>query len=279
MLIPMRRIAWLLGGVFLLALPVSGAGLMELLDSMKPARPERTPLQLPALPLTPGRGKNWVGERMPREGTSILVLAGHADSQRMYGSGTPGWAVGVGGAAPMQSGMTDELYWNLRTARAVVAEGRRQGLNISFYDPGVRTIRNVQDPRTNWSVGQKHASEGGYVVEIHYDAYSPYGIGAGIIPAVAYGFSVMDEALAKEFGAYPYDYRGMLGGPRRGVSMLEIGMLEGALERSLRDPQQRKATLDRIAKRVVSALREAQDRGPSLRAVCPPTTGIAAYCR
>ena len=279
MLIPMRRIAWLLGGVFLLALPVSGAGLMELLDSMKPVRPVRTQLQLPALPRRPGRGKNWVGERMPKEGAAILVLAGHADSQRMYGSGTPGWAVGVGGAAPMQSGITAELYWNLRTARAVVAEGQRQGLNISFYDPGVRTIRNVQDPRTNWSVGQKHASEGGYVVEIHYDAYAPHGIGAGIIPAVAYGFSVMDEALAKEFGAYPYDYRGMLGGPRRGVSMLEIGMLEGALERGLRDPRKRKETLNRIARRIVSALREGLEQGTSLKAVCPPTTGIAAYCR
>ncbi|KZR85320.1 hypothetical protein MITS9509_02407 [Synechococcus sp. MIT S9509] len=275
----MRRIAWLLGGCLLFALPVSGAGLMELLDSMKPARPERSTLQLPSLPLTPGRGKNWVGDRMPREGTSILVLAGHADSQRMYGSGTPGWAVGVAGAAPMQAGMTDELYWNLRTARAVVAEGKKQGLNISFYDPGVRTIRNVQDPRTNWSVGQQHASEGGYVVEIHYDAYSPHGIGAGIIPAVAFGFSVMDEALAKEFGAYPYDYRGMLGAPRRGVSMLEIGMLEGALERGLRDPRQRKLTLDRIAKRVVTALREGLEQGTSLRAICAPTTGIAAYCR
>ena len=279
MLIPMRRIAWLLGGVFLLALPVSAAGLMELLDSMKPAAPERLQRQLPAVPLSPGRGKNWVGVRMPKEGTSILVLAGHADSQRMYGSGTPGWAVDVGGAAPMQSGMTDELYWNLRTARAVVAEGKKQGLDISFYDPGVRTIRNVQDPRTNWSVGQKHAAQGGYVVEIHYDAYSPHGIGAGVIPAVAFGFSVLDEALAKEFGAYPYDYRGMLGAPRRGVSMLEIGMLEGSLEQGLRDPRRRKATLDTIAKRVVSALREGLEQGTSLKAICPPTTGIAAYCR
>ena len=279
MLNPMRRIAWLLGGVFLLALPVSAAGLMELLDSMKPAAPERLQRQLPAVPLSPGRGKNWVGVRMPKEGTSILVLAGHADSQRMYGSGTPGWAVDVGGAAPMQSGMTDELYWNLRTARAVVAEGKKQGLDISFYDPGVRTIRNVQDPRTNWSVGQKHAAQGGYVVEIHYDAYSPHGIGAGVIPAVAFGFSVLDEALAKEFGAYPYDYRGMLGAPRRGVSMLEIGMLEGSLEQGLRDPRRRKATLDTIAKRVVSALREGLEQGTSLKAICPPTTGIAAYCR
>ena len=71
----------------------------------------------------------------------------------------------------------------------------------------------------------------------------------------------------------------MLGGPRRGVSMLEIGMLEGALERGLRDPRKRKATLNRIARRIVSALREGLEQGTSLKAVCPPTTGIAAYCR
>ena len=61
--------------------------------------------------------------------------------------------------------------------------GRRgQGLNITFYDPGVRTIRNEKDPRTNWSVGYDHASKGGYAFEIHYDAYAPHGIGPGVIP-------------------------------------------------------------------------------------------------
>ena len=251
---------------------------MDILESMKPAPPVRNEPQLPPLPVTPGRGKNWVGDRMPKEDMPILVLAGHADSQRMYGAGTPGRAVDVGGAAPMQAGITDELYWNLRTAKAVVAEGQRQGLDITFYDPGVRTIRNGEDPRTNWSVGGEHAAKGGYVVEIHYDAYAPHGIGAGIIPAVAFGFSVLDEALAKEFGAYPYDYRGMLGAPRKGVSMLEIGMLEGSLEAGLRDPALREATLDQIAKRVVSALREGLEQGDSLDMVCRMRGRIAADC-
>lgn len=216
---------------------------------------------------------------MPKQGVPILVLAGHADSQRMHGSGTPGQAVGVAGAAPMQRGITDELYWNLLTAKAVVEEGTRQGLNITFYDPGVRTIRNEKDPRTNWSVGYDHASKGGYAFEIHFDAYAPHGIGPGVIPAVAFGFSVMDEALAKEFGAYPYDYRGMLGAPRRGVSMLEIGMLDGDLERKLRDPSQRDATLNRIAKRVVSSLLQGLEQGPSLKASCTASAAINAVCR
>ena len=275
----MRRIGLLFGLVSLVVMPVSAAGLMELLDSMQPVREQRLVPQLPPVPRIPGRGKNWSGDRMPKEDVPILVLAGHADSQRMYGSGTPGQAVGVAGAAPMQRGITDELYWNLLTAKAVVEEGTRQGLNITFYDPGVRTIRNEKDPRTNWSVGYDHASKGGYAFEIHYDAYAPHGIGPGVIPAVAFGFSVMDEALAKEFGAYPYDYRGMLGAPRRGVSMLEIGMLDGSLERKLRDPNQRDAMLNRIAKRVVMALRQGLEQGPSLRARCTSSASINATCR
>ena len=127
---------------------------------------------------------------------------------------------------------------------------------MRFYDPGVRTILDSDDPRTNWSVGREHVSKGGYAVEIHYDAYSPHGIGPGIIPAVLYGFSIMDEALAEEFGAYPYDYRGMLGGPRRGVAMLEIGQLEGPLEAGLRNPSTRQRTLQKIARRVVRALQQ-----------------------
>lgn len=242
--------------VVLIAAPAQ-AGLMDILNGMQEQqrKPRRLVASLPPMPAVQIHGKNWVGTTRPNHSLPILVMAGHADSQGMHGSGTPGHAVDRGGAAPMQLGITDELFWNLLTARAVVEEGQHQGLNIRFYDPGVRTIRNENDSRTNWSVGSDHASLGGYALEIHYDAYSPHGIGPGVIPAVAYGFSVFDEALAKEFGAYPYHYRGMLGAPRRGISMLEIGQLEGALEVSLRDPRQRRRTLAVIAKKVVTALR------------------------
>ena len=256
----MRRIALVSVALAVIGVPAQ-AGLMDILESMqKPRTPERLVRKLPPMPATLTRAKNWVGTRPPKAGMAILVMAGHADSQRMQGSGTPGRSVGLGGAPPMQAGITDELYWNLLTAKAVVREGQAQGLNIRFYDPGVRTIRNEQDPRTNWSVGSDHASLGGYALEIHYDAYAPYGIGPGVIPAVAYGFSVMDEALAQEFGGYPYHHRGMLGAPRRGISMLEIGMLEGSLEAGLRNPAKRQATLTGIARRVVKALRHGLSR-------------------
>ena len=119
----MGRIALLLGGFLLLATPAQ-AGLMDLLESIESPLLESP--ELPPLPDEPGEGKNWVGTEIPKPDLPILVLAGHADSQRMAGSGTPGRAVGMGGARPMQPGITDELFWNLLTAKAVVAEGQRQ---------------------------------------------------------------------------------------------------------------------------------------------------------
>jgi hypothetical protein len=79
---------------------------------------------------------------------------------------------------------------------------------------------------------------------------------------VLYGFSRFDEALAAEFGAFPWDHRDILGGPRLGISLLEIGKLEGPLEAGLRDPRRREATLDAIARRVVQALRRGSADGP-----------------
>ena len=242
--------------------PARASGLLDLLNSIAPPAAPANQSGLPPLPAQPGRSKNWVGTRIHPPGLPLLVMAGHADSQRIRGSGTPGAAVGLGGAAPMEAGITDELYWNLQTAQRGVELGRQRGLNIQYYDPGLRTILDQNDPRSNWSVGANHAAQGGYAVEIHYDAYSPHGIGPGIIPSVLNGFSSLDEALANEFGGYPYDHRGMLGAPRRGISMLEIGQLEGRLENGLRDPSRRDQTLNAIAERVVNALQKGLAHGP-----------------
>lgn len=261
LLLRLVLLGFVLGASGVKPTPARASGLLDLLNSIAPTAPANRP-GLPPLPAQPGRGKNWVGTRIHPIGLPLLVMAGHADSQRIRGSGTPGAAVGLGGAAPMETGITDELYWNLRTAQRVVELGRQRGLNIQYYDPGLRTIPNQNDPRTNWSVGASHAAQGGYAMEIHYDAYAPYGIGPGIIPGVLYGFSSIDEALAQEFGGYPYDHRGMLGAPRRGISMLEIGQLEGRLENGLRDPNSREQTLDAIAERVVNALQKGLAHGP-----------------
>ena len=58
------------------------------------------PLTGPRTPLP----KDWVGLRSIAPETEILVMAGHADSQGLKGSGTPGEAVGRMGAPPMRAG-------------------------------------------------------------------------------------------------------------------------------------------------------------------------------
>ncbi|WP_254927635.1 dehydrogenase [Cyanobium sp. T1B-Tous] len=234
-------------------------------------------------PLTGPRSrlaKDWVGLAPLPNTTPILVLAGHADSQGIGGAGTAGAAVDLTGAAPMQPGLRDELHWNLLTAQAVVALGQRRGLAIRFYDPPLRTIADGDDPRTNWSVGKAHAEAGGYALEIHYDAYGPDGVGSGLIPPLHRPPSRLDESLALAFGPYPLLYREGLGAPKRGIAILEIGKLEGALEAALRDPIRRQATLEAIAVRVVNALEQGLGRSPGApmaaanpAALTPPPDG------
>jgi hypothetical protein len=206
--------------------------------------------------------KDWVGVGPVTVQTEILVLAGHADSQGMPGAGTAGEAVDLRGAAPMQPGIRDELFWNLITAKAVVQLGQQRGLRIRFYDPPERSIADGNDPRTNWSVGKAHAAAGGYALEIHYDAYGPDGVGSGLIPPLHRHTTRLDESLAQAFGAYPLLYREGLGAPRRGIAILEIGKLEGNLEAALRDPRRRTATINAIALRVVDALERGLEPAP-----------------
>ncbi len=208
-------------------------------------------------PLTGSRSRlprDWVGLRKVSPDTPILVMAGHADSQYIAGPGTSGEFVALRGAAPMYPGISDELYWNMVIAQAVVTLGRQRGLDIRYYRPPYRTIEDGDAPGTNWSVGREHVAAGGYAMEIHFDAYGPDGVGSGLIPPIHRPFSRIDESLAQEFGGYPMAFRQGLGGPRRGIALLEIGKLEGRLEASLRDPALRARSVQTIATRVVNAL-------------------------
>ena len=223
-------------------------------------------------PLTGPRSRlqrDWVGMRAVPADTPILVMAGHADSQGIAGPGTAGAAVDRLGAAPMQAGIRDELYWNLQVAQRVVALGQQRGLNIRFYDPPQRSIADGDDPRTNWSQGKAHAAAGGYALEIHFDAYGPDGVGSGVMPALNRPFSRIDESLAQAFGSYPMWFRGGLGAPRRGITILEIGKLEAPLEPALRNPATRERALTTISERVVAALEIGLGRTPGVQPLQP----------
>ena len=244
---------------WLAVLAVLSIGLGHAAAARAPEWPDPDPLTGPRSRLS--ARKDWLGTRPVPADTDILVLAGHADSQGIPGAGTSGEAVDLLGAEPMTPGIRDELHWNLLSAQAVVDLGRERGLRIRLYDPGLRTIADADDPRTNWSMGRSHAAAGGYALEIHYDAYGPDGVGSGLIPPLHRPPSRLDESLALAFGSYPLQYRQGLGAPRRGIAILEIGKLEGPLEAALRDPLRSQTTIAAIAQRVVDALEQGLGRG------------------
>ena len=72
-----------------------------------PANPD--PLLGPRTKM-PGR---WIGQTKAPENLSIVVMAGHADSQGTGSSGTPGYAVDKRRLPPMQAGIRDELFLSL----------------------------------------------------------------------------------------------------------------------------------------------------------------------
>ena len=197
---------------------------------------------------------NWTGIKDVYKNIPILILAGHADSQGIAGAGTPGEAVDKFGMNPMHPGISDELFWNLKLQKSIVKYGKKKGLNIKAYDPVIRNIDDANDPRTNWSVGKKFAKHGGYVIEIHFDAYGKYGVGSGLIPPFFEMPNKIDESIARSFGRFPILYRGGLGAPRRQIRILEIGKLEGALEKNLRDLKTRQRTIELLANEIVQAV-------------------------
>ena len=204
---------------------------------------------------------SWIGTEDVNKDIPILILAGHADSQNLTGPGTPGEAVDKFGANPMDPEISDELFWNLKLQESIVQVGKMRGLNIRSYDPGIRNIEDGNDPRTNWSVGKKFAQNGGYVIEIHFDAYGDYGVGSGLIPPFFQKPNKIDESIASKFGRFPVSFRGGLGSPRRQIRILEIGKLEGLLEQNLRNLKTRQRTIRLLAGEIVQAFLDALHKG------------------
>ena len=206
---------------------------------------------------------SWVGTKNVNKDIPILILAGHADSQGFSGAGTPGEAVDKFGLNPMDPTITDELFWNLKFQRSIVQLGKVKGLNIRSYDPGIRNIEDANDPRTNWSVGKEFAKHGGYVIEIHLDSYGDYGVGSGLIPPFFETPNQIDESIARKFGRFPVLFRGGLGAPRRQIRILEIGKLEGLLEKNLRNVKTRQRTIKLVSNEIVQAFLEGINKNTS----------------
>ena len=63
----------------------------------------------------------------------------------------------------------------------------------------------------------------------------------------------IDESIARKFGRFPVLYRGGLGAPRRQIRILEIGKLEGLLEKNLRNLKTRQKTIKLLSSEIVQA--------------------------
>ena len=63
----------------------------------------------------------------------------------------------------------------------------------------------------------------------------------------------IDESIARTIGRYPVLFRGGLGAPRRQIRILEIGKLEGLLEKNLRDLKTRQRTIKFLSNEIVEA--------------------------
>ena len=212
---------------------------------------------------SPQLNATWVGTADVKKNIPILILAGHADSQGIAGAGTRGEAVDKFGLNPMDPEISDELFWNLKLQESIVKLGKVRGLNIRSYDPVIRNIADPDDPRTNWSVGKKFAQNGGYPLEIHFDAYGIHGVGSGLIPPFFEKPNVIDESIAKKFGRFPTLFREGLGAPRRQIRILEIGKLEGLLEKNLRNIKTRKRTIKLLSSEIVQAILNGINKGAS----------------
>ena len=65
--------------------------------------------------------------------------------------------------------------------------------------------------------------------------------------------NTIDESIARKFGRFPVLFRGGLGAPRRQIRILEIGKLEGLLEKNLRNLKTRQRTINILANEIVEA--------------------------
>ena len=193
---------------------------------------------------------NWAIPTRFTLSKNIIIAAGHNGVNDVHKpgllpatvktDGTNGLAVNTN---VVYEGMerTLEGAVNLRTAEITQKLLQQVGFNVTY-------VKAYQGENLRSKMERiKHMMSGNdsFAFEVHYDdpAKRNQPGGAGVIPPnidptltvnstyadvvssihlTTKGISGYDIALAQEFGAYPQDWRNGLGGPRRGVTLLEI---------------------------------------------------------
>lgn len=160
----------------------------------------------------------------------IIVFPGHAADTTGSGgtNGTNGSSpVTYKGESRIKEFVANDISAEL--IREELAKAGYQVINAPTLPPG----RGDSARNTYYdSVKQLKESTGAYALEIHFD--TPDGGRSGVISGGKYdasgnSLSVMDVALGRSFGTFSFYHRQSLGGPRRGITLLELDSLNKTL--------------------------------------------------
>lgn len=195
------------------------------------------------------RISNWAKPTVVTLSKNIIIASGHNGLNDIHKPDEPVLNVKYDGTNGIDnkpvvyqgSSMSLEAAINLRTVSIIQALLEKYGFNVTF----VRALPKENLRSKMERIKAMIADNDTFAFEIHYD--DPIGnskqSGSGVIPPnidptltsqstyadvatpqnlTREGISGYDIALANAFGAYPQDWRNGLGGPRRGVTLLEI---------------------------------------------------------
>lgn len=194
------------------------AGIKVIEQSAQSAAPSRAGTVVPPAPQA--QSKNWSATDTGKP-SKILVMAGHADASDT-------------GAEGGERTLNVELVkWAQRNAQAY---GISDFLEV-YYPPS-------PSAKTQFGIAQQAVRAGKQVIEIHNDERNGR---SGVIPPLTTGptshiggsglprnkIRVLDDALAKVYGAFERDHRSKpgevpLGIPNRGGTILEVGRMDAA---------------------------------------------------
>lgn len=145
----------------------------------------------------------------------ILITPGHADL--------------------ISSGARNEAKFNIELVKWAQRNAAAYGIQdtVEFYFPPSSNITDAQvkkgDTRSNIYQTKKAVGEGKQVIEIHNDETAGK---SGVIPPTG-GKRIypLDDNLSSSYGSFPVNHRGGLAVPKSGGTILEVGRMDGAVQR------------------------------------------------
>ncbi len=168
-----------------------------------------------AVPPAPKQSlKDW-NATTTANAAKILITPGHADL--------------------VSSGARNEAKFNIELVKWAQRNAAAYGIQdiVEFYFPPASNITDAQvkagDTRSNIYQTKKAVGEGKQVIEIHNDGIT--GKSGVIPPTEGKRIYPLDDNLSSAYGSFPVNHRGGLAVPKYGGTILEVGRMDGAVQR------------------------------------------------